>query len=338
MEFMRREYFWLLWLIPFLTILWGMGVWHQQRMRSRFGNIENLEGISRISWSGRGWVRGTLLLMSLLLMALALAQPRRINRELRPVPTPTDMVFLLDISPSMYGRDMDPSRLERAEQVVQKFLLLKQPQDRYGLVVFNFTSVVLSYLTADPQSILVYFDYLNQQNVPEAGTNIGSALASGLRVIEMDSAFDPERAAGRRKVFVLLSDGDDTIGEWMEPLNEAITQGIAVYTFGFGSANGAYVPLVMAGGVHGEVVKYLTREGGARIVSQAESRTMRDVADRTGGRFFRAESNQQVDVALDELLFQGRPIAGYEVNPVAQDLFQYFLMSAFACLLVGIFL
>ena len=154
----------------------------------------------------------------------------------------------------------------------------------------------------------------------------------------MDSNYDPQRAAGRRKVFVLLSDGDDTIGEWEGPLNAVSQQGIKVYTFGFGSANGSYVPLVMAGGLHGEIVKYLTREGGTRLVSQAQSRTMRDVADRSGGRFFRGESNQQINMALDELLFQGRPISGYQANPVSKDLFQYFLIAAFVSLLIGIFL
>ena len=42
MEFARQEYFWLLWVIPFLGLLWGLGVWHQRRMRIRFGNLANL--------------------------------------------------------------------------------------------------------------------------------------------------------------------------------------------------------------------------------------------------------------------------------------------------------
>src|SRR3990172_6529512 len=114
MEFVRGEYFWLLWLVPLTAISWGLGIWYQRRMRFRFGDIENLESISRISWSGRGWVRGVLLLASLFLMVLALAHPRMVSRELRAIPTPTDIVFLLDISPSMYARDNDPSRLGRA--------------------------------------------------------------------------------------------------------------------------------------------------------------------------------------------------------------------------------
>lgn len=335
MEFARPEYFWLLWVVPLPVLLWWIGVWHQRQMRSRFGDLSNLEGISRISWSGRGWVRGVLFFLSLFLMILALAQPRMVDRELRPVPTPTDLVFLLDISPSMYANDMDPNRLGRAEQIVQKFLIAKQPQDRYGLVAFHYTSVVLCYLTQDPQSILVYFDYLNQVEEPSPGTNMGSALTSALRAIAADEKLNPQKAKNRRQVLILLSDGDDTIGEWQAPLGEVTHKDIKVYTFGLGTASGAYVPIVLS---KGKAAKYLTTEGNTRIVSRAQSRTMREVAASTGGRFFRGEDNKQVDQAIQEILFQGRPVAGYQALPVRRDLYQQFLWAAFMGLILGIFL
>jgi hypothetical protein len=93
MEFARQEYFWLLLAMPLVVSLWGAGVWHRRRMRIRFGNIENLEAISRISHSGHAWMRGALFAASLILMTLGLAYPRMVLRELRPIPTPTDLVF-----------------------------------------------------------------------------------------------------------------------------------------------------------------------------------------------------------------------------------------------------
>ena len=70
MEFARQEYLWLLLVIPFVILFWGIGLWHRGRMRSRFGNIANLRSISRISWSGGEWLRGFLFLAALVLMAL----------------------------------------------------------------------------------------------------------------------------------------------------------------------------------------------------------------------------------------------------------------------------
>ncbi|MBI4461049.1 MAG: VWA domain-containing protein [Acidobacteria bacterium] len=335
MEFLHHEYFWLLGIIPVLAVLWMLGVWHQRRMRLRFGDLRNLKKVSRISWKGRGWLRGFFYALTLFLLALALAQPRMVSRELRAVPVPTDLVFMLDISPSMYANDMDPTRLGRAQQIIQKFLIAKQPQDRYALVVFHYTSVVLTYLTQDPQNVLVYFDYLNQVAEPPVGSNMGSAMASALRVLGVDEQVNPQKSKGRRRIFVLISDGDDNIGEWTEPLATITAKGIKVYTFGLGTANGAYVPILLA---EGKPVKYLAREGGSRIVSQAQSRTMRGIAEQTGGRFFRGEDNGQVNQAIRGILLEGRPVAGYEAYAIRQDLYERFLWAAFVCMMLGIFL
>src|SRR2546422_1968181 len=222
MEYAGQEYRWLLLVIPLLVLFWAMGLWPQRRMRIRVGNSANLRSISRISWSGRQWIRGLLFVAALALMAVGLAYPRAIVRELRAVPTPTDLVFLLDISPSMYARDMDPSRLGRAERIIQRFVALKEPQDRYGLIVFNWTSVVLSYMTTDPENILLYFDYLNQQNTPQAGTNMGSVLANANKLVTAERQADPAAAQKRRGVFLLLSEGGDTAGGIQKRLADAV--------------------------------------------------------------------------------------------------------------------
>jgi Ca-activated chloride channel family protein len=238
----------------------------------------------------------------------------------------------------MYGRDMDPSRLGRAERIIQRFIYLKQPQDRYGLIAFNWTSLVLSYMTSDPQSILLYFDYLNTQDTPQLGTNVGSVLTNAMRLVATEQQVDPEDAKKRRVVFVLLSDGDDTADELEKPLADVIKSGIRIYTVGLGTANGSYVPLEMTGGLNGQVVKYLQRSGGARMVSHAEVKTMREISERTGGQFFRGESDKQVDEAMEEILFKARPVSGFQSNAARKDLYIYFLTAAFACLLVGAFL
>jgi len=238
----------------------------------------------------------------------------------------------------MYARDMDPSRLGRAERIIQRFIYLKQAQDRYGLIGFNWTSVVLSYMTSDPQNILLYFDYLNQEETPQPGTNVGSVLTNAMRLVATEQQGDPEGAGRRRVVFLLLSDGDDKAKDVEKPLAEVIKSGIKIYAIGLGSATGSYVPLEMAGGLNGQVVKYLERDGGARLVSRAEMKTMRDISERTGGRFFRGESDKQVDEAMEEILFNTRPVSGFQSNAVRKDLYMYFLTAAFGCLLAGVFL
>ena len=143
MEFVYPRYLWMLLGVPALLLLWGVGIWHHHRMRKRFGNLENMVEISRVSWAGHGWMQGILFAVSAFCMVIGLAYPQMLGRELRPVPMPTDVIFMLDISPSMFARDMDPSRLGRAEQIIQQFILHKLPDDRYALVSFNFNSIVV---------------------------------------------------------------------------------------------------------------------------------------------------------------------------------------------------
>ncbi len=335
MEFVHPRYLWLLLAIPPLMVFWGLGLLHHYRMRRRFGNIDNLEEISRMSWGGRDWLRGAMFVLSLICMVIGLSYPQVLSRELRPLPMPTDVIFMLDISPSMFAKDMDPNRLGRAEQIIQQFILRKQPQDRYALVTYNFNSVILSYLTRDPQSVLLYFDYLNATEEPAWGTNMGAAMVSALRVIQADEITFPEEAEKRRRVMILVSDGDDNIGQWQAMMPQITSRRMKIYSFGLGTASGAYVPLRLS---QGEIVQYVTTLGGERIVTRAQARTMRELSERTGARFFRGEDNRQLEEAIDEILVSGRPVAGYEANPVRQDWFFYFLSAAFLMMLAGIFL
>ena len=241
MEFLSPQYLWLLLGIPPAVLLWALGIRHHRRTRVRFGNLENLKEISRVSWAGRGWLRGGLFATSLAGMILGLAHPQAVGRDLRPVPMPTDVIFMLDTSPSMFASDMDPTRLGRAQQIIQQFILRKLPDDRYALVPFSFSSIVLSYLTRDPQNVLLYFDHLNQTTEPAAGTNIGAAVIAGLRVIEADEQIAPPGAGKRRRVLILISDGDDNIGEWQEPLSEVIRARIKIYTIRTGHCHGGFL-------------------------------------------------------------------------------------------------
>jgi hypothetical protein len=136
----------------------------------------------------------------------------------------------------MYAKDMDPHRLGRAQQVIQRFILAKQPDDRYALVTFTFYSVVSSYLTRDPQAFMVYFDHLNQIEEPGWGSNMGAALVNGLRVFDADDMVNPQAKQKRRRLMIMISDGDDNVGQWQGASggnHSQATEGVFVW-IGFG--------------------------------------------------------------------------------------------------------
>lgn len=335
MSVVDAQYLWWLAGVPVLMLFWGIGLWHHGRMRGRFGDLTNLQDISRISWAGHGWLRGGLFAASLACMIIGLARPQVLTRDVQPVPKATDVIFMLDTSPSMFARDMDPTRLGRAEHIIQQFILHKLPEDRYALVGFNYNGVILSYLTREPQTIAVYFDYLNRTTEPGVGTNMGAGLVSALRVIDADEQITPENR-GRRRILVLLSDGDDTIGQWEDATNDVVRRQFKVYTFGLGSATGAVFPLQLS--PRGDVIRYAISSSGERLMSKAEAATLQQLARRTSARFFRGEDERQVEAAIDEILSSGRPVAGYQSYPVRRDLYFHFFAAAFVCMLAAAFL
>ena len=118
MNFVYAQYLWWLAVVPVLMLFWGAGLWHHWRMRRRVGDLTNLEEISRVSWAGHGWLRGGLFAVSLAFMIVGLARPQVLSRDVRAVPMATDVIFMLDTSPSMFASDMDPNRLGRAEDII----------------------------------------------------------------------------------------------------------------------------------------------------------------------------------------------------------------------------
>jgi Ca-activated chloride channel family protein len=335
MRAVDAHYLWLLAAVPVLMLFWGGGLWHHARMRRRVGDLTNLQEISRVSWAGHGWLRGAFFAASLAFMIVGLARPQVVSRDVRAVPRATDVIFLLDTSPSMFAADMDPNRLGRAQQIIQQFILRKLPDDRYALVGFNYNGVVLSYLTREPQTILVYFDYLNRTTEPGVGTNMGAALVGALRVIDADERITPENGS-RRRILVLISDGDDTIGQWEGPTSDIVRRQLKLYTFGLGTATGAAFPLERS--PRGDVIRYAVSADGERLRSKAEATTLRELARRTSARFIRGEDDRQVEAAIEEILSTGRPVAGYRSSPVTRDLYFYFFAAAFVCMLAGAFL
>ncbi|MGH7771525.1 MAG: vWA domain-containing protein, partial [Candidatus Binatia bacterium] len=208
MRFLQPQYFKLFFLLVALVPLWFYYVSIKRKTRISLGDSRPLRRISHLSSLKREW--GRYLLFNLVLAALifALAHPQ-LSRERRvSEPRKMDIVFLLDTSPSMRAQDVQPSRLERALDVIGRFSRKKLPHDRVALVSFSGGSLILSYLTEDPNNVLYYLDYLRDDHYLSLGTNIGRALKNGLTVIAKEAEANPE-TTNHKKVFILLSDGED---------------------------------------------------------------------------------------------------------------------------------
>lgn len=329
MRFLQPHYLYLLLLLLALVPLWLFRVTRVRRARIlASAPVRNLSSLSSTTADAAIFLCATLALASLV---LSLAQPQWVRQVINPQLKKMDLVFLIDTSPSMRAEDIRPSRLDRALEVIAAFCDRKPEHDRIGLVAFTAGSVVLSYLTEDPNNIRYYLNYLHDDRIQRLGTNIGRALTNGLTVLNKEKEINPA-AANNKRVFILISDGEDHGAELNNAVGNVKGAGIKVHTIAIGSAQGAPIPVSW----EQTSSRYLLDAKGEPVISYLDERTLRRLAQETGGGAYRAVTGHELPQMLTRIVDTEREIEGFRQSVEFRDLHQEFLFAAFGLLLTGI--
>ncbi len=332
MTFLRPEFLNLGWGLLALTVWCAVSLRALAAARRRLGVASNLL-TSRPSSLFRRGLQHTAGLLLLGCLILAAARPQTtVERRIADV-RKLDVVLLLDISPSMRAQDIYPSRLARATDVIGSFIATKLKEDRFGLVSFSDTSLTLSYLTSDPRNLSFYLEYLRNQGVLQYGTNIGGAIRNGMVVLTRQAEID-QAVSRNKKVFILLSDGEDYGDNLKFAVDEAVRRDIAVYCIGIGSRTGAYIPI----GEENGKVQYLLGKDERPILTSFDESSLRMVADQSGGRYYRAYSGTDMTQALNDIFLRTREIQGFRRVREVREHFREFLLAAFGLLLLRMLL
>jgi len=220
-------------------------------------------------------------------LVVALARPQLPSGVERVTRRSRNIMVALDISSSMKATDFQPVNRVTAARAVLRDFVLKRDGDLVGFVIFAGKAFVQAPLTTDVRLIGGMLERSDIGQVPD-GTAIGTALAMSLNQIkEMP-------AAG--SCIVLVTDGANNTGKPTLPqaIEAARALGVRVHAIGLTSADTTSVAL---NGV------WSVRDRASRL-SKADEETLEKVAERTGGRYARATSPQQLDSllsAVDEL-------------------------------------
>lgn len=313
---MRWEYPWLLLLLAVIPVL----VWRARRPAARRAAVQWV----RVSdgW-GRGpratavRIVGLLPWLALTLSLVALARPQQGIRQSETETRGVDIVLAIDVSPSMRAEDFRPrNRLFVAKQTARDFIRQRE-HDRVGLVAFAGTSFTQCPLTLDHDVLLELLDGLDFGMV-EDGTAIGMGLSTA--VARLKESRTPS------KVVVLLTDGQNNRGA-IDPLTGAELArafGIRVHTVLAG--RGGVVPVPIDDPVFGRRVQMVRMD--------VDEETMRQIAERTGGRFFRATDPQALGGIYAEIdRLERAPIRSIEYRDY-QDIGPTLLGAAAVLLLV----
>lgn len=249
-----------------------------------------------------GRARATLRLLALALLVVALARPQQGLGTAEVETSGIDIVLAIDVSGSMRALDFEldgqrADRLEVVKSVVRRFVDARR-DDRIGIVGFAGRPYLVSPLTLD-------HDWLAQNlervriGLIEDGTAVGSAIAASVNRLREQKA--------KSKVVILLTDGVSNAGK-VEPLTAAEAAralGIKVYTIAAGTQGEAPMPVT-------------DRFGNERVVMAAvevDEKTLRAVAERTGGAFFRATDTRTLEdiyAQIDRLERTAETVKRYE--------------------------
>jgi Ca-activated chloride channel family protein len=235
-----------------------------------------------------------------------------------------DMVLALDASLSMMAPDERPNRLARMKQEVRR-LLDESRGDRIGLIAFAGRSYILTPMTVDAGALSLFLDNLDPSVVGQAGSSLSRAIRQGSDLLMLSNS-------GADKALVVMSDGEafEDINDVVAEAKHAGEQGVSVVTVGFGTTQGATIPVKTPDGT----TTLKRDEGGQIVVTHYTPDFLKAAADAAHGTFIDASRTDKASLiksALARLRSKARStISGESRTPR----YQLFLLPAVLLLLL----
>ena len=271
----------------------------------------------KAGWMRRPWLALVAALIWLLLL-FAASRPQWIG-EIESLPVSgRDLLLAVDISGSMDTQDMilnrtAVNRLKVVKKVAGEFIK-RRHGDRVGLILFGSRAYLQTPLTFDTETTATLLD---ESEIGLAGreTAIGDAIGLAVKRMRDDAAAD--------RVLVLLTDGANTSGE-VQPLQAAefaARDGLTVYTVGVGADEMMVQDFF-----------------GSRVVNPSadlDEDTLRTIAERTGGRYFRARDAKGLE-KIYEILDELEPVeSDVEIIRPIDELFHWPMGLAYVLALLA---
>jgi Ca-activated chloride channel family protein len=242
----------------------------------------------------------------------------------------TSVILALDVSRSMCATDVQPNRLDVAQQAARSFVKDQVAGTRIGLVAFAGFAELIVPPTTDRQKLTDAIDNLTTAR----GTVIGAAE---LKAIDAIAAVNPDVAPVGNEangdattqtpsstppptkngdyvpdIVVLLTDGANTRGiDPVQAAQVAAERKVRIYTIGFGTTNPTSMVCTRSqlgadgfneGGFAGG--GGVPAAGGFRQFLVIDEPTLMKVADITGGKFYKAQDANQLRGVFQQLPHQ----------------------------------
>jgi len=238
----------------------------------RFASPQFLERLIRSHSPARSALKQIMLVLVAACIGLAMARPQWGEQTDIGHALGQDILFLLDCSRSMLASDVAPSRLQRAKLAILDFVQ-HHSHGRVGLVAFAGEAFLQCPLTYDYGAFQDALQIIDDKTIPVLGTDVGRALDEGVHSMEKGD---------RKKLMVLITDGEDLEKSGVRMAADLAKQGVVVFTVGVGTPAGAEIQMINEQGK-----PELVRDTKGEVVrSRLDEATLRSIAEATHGAYY----------------------------------------------------
>ncbi|OKZ17236.1 MAG: aerotolerance regulator BatA [Bacteroides sp. 43_108] len=220
----------------------------------------------------------------LILVVIILARPQSKNTWSNTDVEGIDMMLAVDVSTSMLAQDFKPNRVEALKEIAKRFIETR-PNDNIGLTVFAGEAYTQCPLTIDHSILMSLYETVDCQMAANGTLEDGTAIGDGI----MNSLIRLRDSKAKSKVLILLTDGVNNRGN-ISPMTAAEIakkNKVRIYTVGIGKNGMAMYPLPTGGTV--------------MMPTEIDEKTMTDIAELTGGKYFRAKKNSELEEIYREI-------------------------------------
>jgi Ca-activated chloride channel family protein len=289
-----------------------------------YSSVKLIEGFGGAQRSRAGALLMALRWLVLALFIIALAQPRLAKSTTEVKASGIDIVAALDLSGSMVSEDFvvhgeRVNRFHMAQSVLRDFID-KRPNDRIGLVVFAAQAFIATPLTLDHDYLQENLARLEIGTINQDATAIGDAITTAVNRLRDLKA--------KSKIIILATDGQNNSGK-VEPLlaaEAAAALGVKIYTVGIGEQGSAPMPVFMGG----------QKVGYRNVPVDVDEETLQKIADKTGGKYYRADNAEKFKQIYDEIDKLEKTEASVKKYMQFTELFPGFVACGIVLLLIEI--
>jgi len=260
-----------------------------------------------------------IILISLVVCILARPQSRHSwsNTDVEGI----DIMLAVDVSTSMLAQDFKPNRVEALKEIAQRFIE-KRPNDNMGLTMFAGEAYTQCPLTTDHTVLMNLYNSVDCNMAMRGVIDDGTAIGDGI----MNAILRLKESQAKSKVIILLTDGVNNSGNISPQTAAEIAKkyGIRIYTIGIGRNGMAPYPLPTG--------------GTAMLPVEIDEETMTKISRETGGQYFRAQKNAELDAIYQDIDKMERTKFNVKQFSRRGELYQPFALAALVALLLEILL